>query len=309
MVTRRPAFTLIELLVVLAVIALLLALLLPAVQSARESARRARCLNNLHQLGIALAHYASAVGVLPSAYVADLAQPARFPNPGWGWGVMSLAYSEHSTLFHSANFSLALPAIEQQTIRTTTLSAFLCPSSPGGGFADFQFFGDSPAPTPLAVAPSQYIASGGQIPAYFVGETNGAFFQNSSVAVAAITDGTSSTLLLGERSRRLADSTWPGVAGHGIVCTRPGWPIQDCQPSILMVIAYTGPDPVSGRWVDVPNYAGAMVDDFWSDHPGGCNFAFADGSARFVKQTIHPRVFSALSSRNGGEIVTPGEAD
>ena len=65
---------------------------------------------------------------------------------------------------------------------------------------------------------------------------------------------------------------------------------------------HTGPEP-DGSWVEVPNFSGADDDDFWSLHPGGCNFLFADGSVHFLKQTIGARIFSFLSTRAGGEVI------
>jgi prepilin-type N-terminal cleavage/methylation domain-containing protein/prepilin-type processing-associated H-X9-DG protein len=301
---RRSGFTLIELLVVIVVIAVLAALLLPAVQSARESARRTQCANNLHQIGIALSQYHSAIGRFPSAFVRDLTIPGNQSNPGWGWGSMILSYLEQANLYSAANYMLPIPAADQLTFRRTSLSAYLCPSSPNDGPASFRYYGDGTVTSVMELSAGQYVASGGQIPAVFTGATNGVFHQNSSVSIADITDGTSMTLMVGERSRNLADSTWAGVAGYGIVCTNPQWPIRDCQPTALMVISYTGPILPSNRWVDVPNYSGAVVDDFWSCHPGGCNFSFADGSVRFIKQTIDPHTFSFLSSRNGAEVIS-----
>jgi len=111
-------------------------------------------------------------------------------------------------------------------------------------------------------------------------------------------------LLVGERSRNVADSTWVGAIPNGQVCTRPGFqPVVECDPSNAMVLAHTGPSPGGQQWVDTPNYKQAGADDFWSLHPGGCNFAFCDGSVRFVKETINPQVFSYLSTRAGGEVV------
>ena len=108
--------------------------------------------------------------------------------------------------------------------------------------------------------------------------------------------------MVGERSRNVADATWVGVVPAAQLCTNPRWPVKDCEPANVMVLAHTGPAP-SQPWVDVPNYKGAGADDFWSLHPGGCNFLFCDGSVRFIKETVNPRVFSFLSTRSAGEVV------
>ncbi len=71
----------------------------------------------------------------------------------------------------------------------------------------------------------------------------------------------------------------------------------------MLVLSSTGPSP-DQLWVDVPNYRAAGPDDYWSLHRGGCNFVFCDGSVRFIKETVDPRIFSFLSTRAGGEIVS-----
>src|SRR3954449_9247648 len=140
---RRPAFTLIELLVVIAIIGVLIGLLLPAVQAAREAARRAHCVNNLKQMGLALASYESALGSFPSAYVGDpraagSAYGVTFPDdnkngpPGFAWGALILPFMEQVPLHASLNFNLPCWAPDNTTSARTKLSLFLCPSAVGG---------------------------------------------------------------------------------------------------------------------------------------------------------------------------------
>jgi prepilin-type processing-associated H-X9-DG protein len=153
------------------------------------------------------------------------------------------------------------------------------------------------------IAPGQYLASAGQweiedIP----GANNGVFYRGSRVALRDVTDGTSQTLLVGERSRNVCDATWVGAVPGMVVCTNPAWSVRDCATSNVMVMANTGPwedEP----WVNVPNHKGAKADDFWSLHPGGCNFALCDGSVRFIKESVNPTVFSSLATRAGGEVI------
>jgi prepilin-type N-terminal cleavage/methylation domain-containing protein/prepilin-type processing-associated H-X9-DG protein len=304
---RHPrAFTLIELLVVIAIIGVLIALLLPAVQSAREAARRAHCSNNFKQIGLAMHSYHSTHDAFPPGYISGTEKPN--PNspetgPGWGWGTMLLNNLEQSAAYNSVNFSLPITVPASQTVRTISLSVFLCPSSSGGSGP--VLLKDAAGTTLVTdLSPGQYVASAGQLEVeQFPAQNNGLFYRNSRVGVRDITDGTSSTLMAGERSRNVADATWVGVIPYSRVCTDPKWKVQDCETANVMVLGHTGPSP-DQRWVDVPNYKGAGADDFWSLHPGGCNFLFADGSVRFIKETVNPKIFSFLSTRAGGEVIS-----
>jgi prepilin-type N-terminal cleavage/methylation domain-containing protein/prepilin-type processing-associated H-X9-DG protein len=304
----RRGFTLIELLVVIAIIAVLVGLLLPAVQSAREAARRAQCSNNLKQIGLAMHAYQAALDVFPPGYISRTADgtPGGVEiGPGWGWGTMILGQLEQQSIYNAVNFSLSITLADSQTARSARLSVFWCPSTVG-----------NPAPASLSPAPGfattppgdvsagQYPGSAGQFdPGDSAASNNGVFYRNSRISQRDITDGMSQTLMVGERSRNVADATWVGAVPGAQVCTNSRWPIVDCEPSNVMVLAHTGPSPMQA-WVDVPNYKGAGADDFWSLHPGGCNFLFCDGSVRFVKQTVDPRIFSFLSTRAGGEVLS-----
>jgi prepilin-type N-terminal cleavage/methylation domain-containing protein/prepilin-type processing-associated H-X9-DG protein len=303
----RPArgFTFIELLVVIAIIGVLVALLLPAVQSAREAARRAQCSNNLKQIGLAMHNYHSEMDVFPPGYVSQTQgnQPdGNELDMGWGWAAMLLNQIEQRVIFDMTNFNLPIIAPDSQTVRVTNITIFLCPSSTGSGPVTLRDASNNVLVSDLA--PSQYIASAGQFEvADSPADNNGVFYRNSRIGQRDMADGTSQTLMVGERSRNVADATWVGAIPMAQVCTNPRWPIQDCEPSNVMVLGHTGPSPGGQSWVDTPNYKGAGADDFWSLHPGGCNFLFCDGSVRFVKETINPRTFSYLSTRAGGEIV------
>ena len=130
----RRAFTLIELLVVVAIIAVLIALLLPAVQSAREQARRAQCVNNLLQLGIAMGNYASTHSVLPPGVVNDNGPIANFPK-GYhhGWAVQILPFIGQNNIYRRINLNDSIYAASNTTARDVPIATFLCPSewSPG----------------------------------------------------------------------------------------------------------------------------------------------------------------------------------
>jgi prepilin-type processing-associated H-X9-DG protein len=179
---------------------------------------------------------------------------------------------------------------------------YLCPSSSPDGPVSLRS-GEKGPVTISDIAPGQYLASAGQGEIEDVsGSNNGVFYRNSGIALRDITDGTGQTLMLGERSRNVCDATWIGAIPSMVVCTNPSWSVRDCATSNVMVLANTGPWP-DEPWVNVPNHKDAKADDFWSLHPGGCNFLFGDGSVRFVKESVNPTVFSALATRAGGEVI------
>jgi prepilin-type N-terminal cleavage/methylation domain-containing protein/prepilin-type processing-associated H-X9-DG protein len=221
---NRTGFTLIELLVVIAIIAVLIALLLPAVQAAREAARRAQCVNNLKQIGLAVANYESSNKALPWG-----------DGPWWtefSANTMLLPYLEQGPIYNSINFgwSQSLP-LEGGSFNTTALyaklSAFTCPSDadrlsdPNGhnnyvanvGSAPNSFYGGN-GPTNGMNGPSSgpfiYVDNIPQLGGPMNGQTG------SSVSIASIIDGTSNTASFSERVKAI------GIQGNSpFDTTRP----------------------------------------------------------------------------------------
>ncbi len=296
--STNEAFTLIELLVVIGIIAILVALIIPAVQSSRETARRTQCLNNFKQIGVALSTHYAADSHFPPGYSTSLRESGGDTwTPGMGWAVSLLPGLDESPLFNAINMQASAIYPMNMTARQTSLSVFLCPSSTGSGPLHFDVAHVAFDPPPDDVAASQYVASPGWFVKADLGDdADGVFYHNSKTTVEMITDGVSTTLFVGERSRNLADATWIGALflPIGTYCTNPGWPNSRCAPTAMLVLGWPLP----------PNSPESGPDGFFSQHPGGSQFLFGDGSARFIKQTINPRVMLSLASRGDGELLS-----
>jgi prepilin-type processing-associated H-X9-DG protein len=179
---------------------------------------------------------------------------------------------------------------------------YLCPSNVGNGPITLTNGAGGVVVNDLAAG--QYVASIGQLePQDSPTTNNGVFYRNSRIGVRDVTDGTSMTLMAGERSRNVADATWVGAIPTAQACTNPQWPVRECEPTAVLVLCHTGPSPENAS-IYVPNAKNADTEDYWSLHPGGCNFLFCDGSVRFVKETVNPQVFSSLATRAGGEPIS-----
>ena len=192
----RGGFTLIELLVVIAIIAVLIGLLLPAVQAAREAARRAQCVNNLMQLGIAVHNYESAHEVLPPGVV-DPTDPIQNTPRGYhfGWLTQLLPYVEQKNVDRHLDRKVGVYAPANLSARLVVINTFLCPSDPGvrgGG----------------NVAVSNYAGCHHDVEAPIAANNSGVFFLNSSVRYEDITDGSSSTIFIGEKTYEGPDLGW-----------------------------------------------------------------------------------------------------
>jgi prepilin-type N-terminal cleavage/methylation domain-containing protein/prepilin-type processing-associated H-X9-DG protein len=200
-------FTLIELLVVIAIIAVLIGLLLPAVQAAREAARRAQCVNNMKQIGVALHNYHSANDCFPAGEL-DIYSPSKLttiPNGDCGPNVRMLGYLEQAALYNASNFSVAfvndaLTVAINSTVTTTRLNTFLCPSCPAPGWKL-----NATAPLSQYTAPgNNYFDSFGSCLEFAAtsagGPPNGVFQSRGSSAIGLrdVTDGSSGTIAYGE---------------------------------------------------------------------------------------------------------------
>jgi prepilin-type processing-associated H-X9-DG protein len=281
--------------VVIAVIALLIGLLLPAVQKVRAAAARAGCQNNLHQIGLACHNYHDANQALPPGYTA----PA-YPNttPGWGWAAYLLPQLEEGNLYTQLNFGQPLensPAIQ------TVVKVYLCPAD-STPLTAFTLTGPTGSAV-TAAAPSSYAASVGQ-DAYEVDDPtgDGIFFVNSRTRFTDITDGLSQTVMVGDRAWTLTKGIWAGAPNGAI--TVPG-PRNIWQSATGPAQALT---LVHNNWINITTDTDGGLDDFSSNHTGGVNLLFADGSVHFVRDiTVDGparRAFWAMGTRAAGDSVT-----
>ncbi|MCI0704053.1 MAG: DUF1559 domain-containing protein [Planctomycetia bacterium] len=287
--TRPQAFTLLELLVVLAILALLIGLLLPAVQRVRTSAARTQCANNLRQLAVATQNYHSAHGRLPTGVGSVSGPNATYPF--MNWHARLLPYLEQSALWEQT-----LAAYQQNpqftanpphAARESVLTVFGCP-------ADSR----TKSPGPFGYGLTSYLGVAGRNTA----RQDGLLYMNSEHRLTDITDGTSNTLLIGERppSTDLRFGWWYAGWGQNKDGECDGVLGVRTEPRLGTGIACEGmPELFQPGKFD--NQCDMF--HFWSPHTGGANFAFADGSVRFLKYSADD-IMPALATRAGGEAVT-----
>jgi prepilin-type N-terminal cleavage/methylation domain-containing protein/prepilin-type processing-associated H-X9-DG protein len=312
---HRMGFTLIELLVVIAIIAVLAALLLPAVQQSREAARRMSCKNNLKQIGLAMQNYQDAHQVFPPGYLS--AQPyvdgATDTAPGFGWATFILPFVEGGNLYSATNFNLPLQDPQNAPVIQSGVPTFLCPSD---------IVENVPFPVPDAfgntvalAAPTSYMACCGNDDSDTTDETgNGIFYRNSSTSPADITDGLSTTIMGGEKAWSNANGIWSG-AMSGAVLLRGT--LNPCAPNVAGITNPASTLVLSHAHLNnalADPDGGAGLDDFSSQHPGGSNFVFADGSVHFIHSITANNpdgsysgdglAFQALGTRAGREPVS-----
>ena len=335
---RSSGFTLIELLVVIAIIAVLIALLLPAVQAAREAARRAQCTNNLKQLGLAAATYESSAGVFPPAFVPGQLWPGVYYS-GPSVFLHLLPQMEQTAMYNAWNTSLSVHMAANYTLAGLYVSSLTCPSDPAGyelSALKANYYTGANAKQ----AHSSYAACEGL---WFVkpydsptdpciatsgASAYGVIYPHSAVGIAAITDGTSNTMIFGERARGAMSSP----SRDDYFLWQSGYWYQSQFNAIIPPNSWRKlRNQVQNGWWWVMTYGAS------SFHPGGVNAAFSDGSVRFLKDTIaswpidtsptgyatpigmnafggtcgenqlgtaRPSVYQALATRNLGEVTS-----
>ena len=294
----RRAFTLIELLVVIAVIAVLIGLLLPAVQKVRESASRLKCANNLKQLGLACHNYHDSQKSFPPGYLAtsSYSDGATDTAPGWGWAAFLLPYLEQDNLYRQINFAQPV----QGAAAAQVLPGFLCPSDVVPP-SPFTVTGAAGSPVAL-LAPSSYAATCGPDASDVADPTGlGAFYRNSQTRLTDLTDGTSQTVMIGDRAWSQVQGIWAGAPSGAITRAGPRnpWPNATASAAVLVL--------VHNNWINIRTDSDGGLDDFSSYHTAGVNLLFADGSVHFVQSItgegqLHAD-FQALGTRAGGEVI------
>jgi prepilin-type N-terminal cleavage/methylation domain-containing protein/prepilin-type processing-associated H-X9-DG protein len=331
--SRRPvrrAFTLIEMLVVIAIIAILMGLLLPAVQKVREAAARAKCANNLHQIGLALHNYHDTYQLLPSGLGAaadraamapwtssnDYLGPTSPPNLRvQNWMVHILPYIEQNSLHDSLPLQPRDVAaqnafnIPDNDNTSTPLAIYQCPSDPRGGTITSQN-GGSYHPAAL----TWYAGVGGTDSAQPNWPlADGTLFWRSRLMLTDITDGTSNTIVVGERPPGATsypvnfNGWWSGLDTIGWRYGAPGWEFDTIQYVHNTVASPATTSTMTGAPCTFPALFGhgdvresCDVNHFWSLHSNGANFLFGDASVRFLPYTAQP-IIPVLATRSGGE--------
>ncbi len=318
LVSRRRGFTLIELLVVIAIIAVLIGLLLPAVQKVREAAARAQCGNNLKQIALGAFNYENANGRFPPGVNVSLSGtvattfPAQ-PTPGisFSWKIAVLPFIEQGNLYNQLNLTPAFNSQYNNCVGPTSpgatvINIYRCPSDilVNGGITTYTTKGVT-----YSFAITSYNGNGGSNSAYYPNSTqDGIFYLNSTVRIVAITDGTSNTILFGERFH--FDPTFDALYPSAPMSSFGGWAwanenaTEDELLSAQAPIGYMIPLGTTKDPGEVLH--DTRVGAYGSGHTGGgANFVLADGSVHFLATAVSQTVLEQLSTRAGGEIISP----
>ncbi len=361
---RRSGFTLIELLVVIAIIGVLVSLLLPAVQKIREAANRTQCLNNMHQLGLALHNYHDTYGRFPPSLDSGMYPPPQWPasmptnqrdvgwHTYWSWIALLMPFYEYDNLWRQAddwahmgginagtnndfhwwpwgdfwaNFATAVPNPALGTVNKQVI----CPSEPRNLLVVYENFGTTAAPLNTPIAFTEYLGVDGirgddetptttpwQAPT--AADKSGILVDSQwqmkrKVNFASVTDGVSNTLAVGERppSVDLFSGWWfagSGFDGSGVGDISLGAREVVYNTHITGNITSSTGTPIPCDPNKIGFVPGSINDNcdqghFFSWHPGGGNWLWGDGSAKFLQYSAND-ILPQLCTRNGGEVVS-----
>lgn len=299
---HRRAFTLVELLVVIAIIGVLAGLLLPAVNQAREGARRLNCQSNMRQLGLACHEYEAAYKQYPAGWIGNATGEDR---PGWGWASRLLPMLDEGPTFNRVDWNVGVDHPKNRHLLKLHFDVMRCPSDPGQKFFNIGAgdhdhhddeegddpHGDDDHDHPMVINADEGETLFQMARANYVGvfgtkefegseyRGDGVFFGNSTTGSRDILDGSSNTFMIGERSSRLGGSIWQGI-------------IPDAREHAARILGIADHSP---------NTATGHFDDFNSSHRDGCMFFFADGSVRFISESVEVEAYRAMATRSGYE--------
>jgi type II secretory pathway pseudopilin PulG len=334
----RSAFTIVELLVSISIIAVLIALILPAVQQAREAARRTTCRNNLRQIGFALHNYNDSHNTFPPGWIPFDSQTLRPADRGgsWAWSAFLLPYLDQSSLYHMLGVSSAQDPPPPGANNDIALHVFLCPTDVGGnqsGYGLWRFgaalsvLGPTNPDDELLVgyAKSNYIGVRGKQAFRFIDLNplpgqQGLFEASSRTKLEKITDGTSNTFAVGERSTgrinkscvrggvwlRICGKFWDPSGGESVACScgdggASGGSSIDAKS--ITGSTHTPLNSVQAIGCRSLETEAFDLEGFSSMHSSGAMFLLVDGSVRFVNQAVDLETYRNLGSINGGEVV------
>ncbi len=324
-VRRQRAFTLVELLVVIAIIGILIALLLPAVQAAREAARRSQCTNNMKQLGLAMHNYHDVYKAFPSSLMTDAA------TGNWQvWSTRILPFMEQTNI--SSTWDNSLPPAAGNGLTDKVIDGFVCPSAPSATSRTAGISGVGPAGidvgvTEIECAPIDYIvycgpgfaddpsfefaefaygdtttgvfATGDAIPPY-----QGSVAPGTYTRIADMTDGTSNTVLAGER---IGGPAWyvRGSVVHADTGNFGGfWACPDVGFFYPMGSSDDGLTLAGQCMINCSNEDDATgTAGFYAMHPGGANFLLGDASVRMLSDGVTSATLGAMLTSANGEVV------
>lgn len=287
----RRGYTLVETLVAIAIIGVLVAMLLPAVQSARESARRAQCMSQLRQLGIGLHHYHDALGSFP---------PGICSSTRTFWSGQLLPYLEQQALYDSIDFDLPWDSGPNAAACATYLPIYRCPSSTAPRHITAQGIANRVPSDYVACTSGTATRESGPPPLAGDANSNGIFYVDSATRLAEIVDGTSNTIALGEamfifETVGVDHTNFPQFLDRWYLGT-----LEGLDNEVSEGMGSTGV-AINSHKLDV------FVDEkeltFGSHHPGGVQVILADGSVRFIVESIDRATWSALGTRNRRDLV------